>query len=103
MRLLRFSWLFHCCLPDGAIPTNDLQKADIPKLDPDWGWRGSGNIAHSQKFAWLNTPSERMKLRSMRGKLLELGNAARAVIGIFTAINWGSSIAYIAGLWFGAH
>jgi len=35
-------------------------------------------------------------------KLLGLGNAALVAFGIFTALNWGCGIAYIAGMWFGS-
>lgn len=35
--------------------------------------------------------------------LLGLGNTALTVFGIFTALNWGSSIAYATGAWFGSH
>ena len=39
----------------------------------------------------------------MSPRLLGLGNTALIVFGIFTANNWGSSIAYGAGTWFGSH
>ena len=39
----------------------------------------------------------------MTRKLLGLGNSALIVFGIFTALKWGSSIAYVAGTWFGSH
>ncbi len=38
----------------------------------------------------------------MSRRLLELGNTALIVFGIYTAINWGSSFAYVAGMWFGS-
>ena len=39
----------------------------------------------------------------MSRKLLGLGNAALVAFGIFTALNWGSGLAYVAGMWFGLH
>jgi hypothetical protein len=36
-------------------------------------------------------------------RLLGLGNATLVAFGIFTALNWGSGIAYVAGMWFGSH
>ena len=36
-------------------------------------------------------------------KLLGLKNAALVLFGIFTALNCGSGIAYVAGMWFGSH
>lgn len=39
----------------------------------------------------------------MSRKLLGLGNAALVAFGIFKALNWGSGIAYVTGVWFGSH
>jgi len=44
-----------------------------------------------------------MKDGRVSRKLLEFGNAALIAFGIFTALNWGSGIAYVVGIWFGSH
>jgi len=38
----------------------------------------------------------------MSRKLADLGNAALVVFGVFTALNWGGRIAYLAGVWVGS-
>ena len=48
------------------------------------------------------TPSM-MERRRMSRKLVDLGNAALVVCGVFTALTWGARIAYVAGMWFGSH
>ena len=44
-----------------------------------------------------------MERRRMSSKLVDLGNAALVVCGVFTALTWGARIAYVAGMWFGSH
>jgi hypothetical protein len=39
----------------------------------------------------------------MSRKLVDLGNAALVVCGVFTALTCGGRIAHVAGMWFGSH